>query len=193
MQSETLWCMLNPSLEVEYWVLIPIIGFETSNELCLYHLPGRFLHCRVVLGAVDGRVELFSAHLLAARNVLMDLKDRQPHPLQADPAGQPKGHSCMGSSGRQCGKAARKLFFSWNWKCHLTLMRLDTVLHKTGGPMSMLSLSSSLQYGIVELQGAVQATFSWSPSSLIRRGKIKENALRQGQEKHPQTNFILKF
>lgn len=96
--------MLNSLLEAEYWGLIIIISIETSNELFLYHLPGRFLSCQVVLGAPDRSVELFLAHLFAACHVLMDLVDRQPHPLRA---GLPQ----LESSGRQCRKDVKKLFF----------------------------------------------------------------------------------
>ena len=45
--------MLNPSLEVEYCILKTVISFETSNELFLSHLLGRFLTCQVVLGLMD--------------------------------------------------------------------------------------------------------------------------------------------
>ena len=84
-----------------------IISFETSNELFLSHLLGRFLSCQVVLGAVDGGLELFWAHLLATCDVLMDLVDRLPRPLRAEP-------SCVASVPPRgpCRKEVRKLFFS---------------------------------------------------------------------------------
>lgn len=103
--------MLNFSLEVEYWILITIISAETANELFLYHLPGRFLSCQAILGTTDRRVKLFLAHLLTACNVLMDLVDRQSYPPHAS-FGCAARVPLLQSSGRQCGKDIKKLFFS---------------------------------------------------------------------------------
>jgi hypothetical protein len=91
-------------------------------------------------------------------NVVMDVVDRQPHPLHADPGCAAK-MPLLGSFGRQCGKDIEEVL-SHETKNVIWIMHLDVVLHKMRSLGYTLNLRSSLQYGIVELQQAAQATFS---------------------------------
>ena len=120
------------------WMLI-----ENHNQLWNFKWivsvtsASRFLSCRVVLGAVDRGVELFLAHFIAAWDLLMDLVmgSHTLCPLNAPPGGQ-------------CGKGARKFFFSWDQTCPLTNVSRHG-FSKMESLVIMLDLRPSLQYGIV--------------------------------------------
>lgn len=149
-----------------------------------------FQACQGVLGAMNWRMELFWAKLFATWNVLIDLAGRQTHLLPIAAGCSPRVPPSRSPLG-DCVARIRASFSSHETKSVTCLMCLDIAIHKMGGPVPLLNLRSSLQYGSVEL--LFRPHFPDLFLHWLEEKRWRKRQLDKDRRNTPKTHFFLKF